>query len=114
MMNGEKVRGGIGRLERTSEFRIWRAHGTNFFTEKCARDLLTEAWSANQSEPIRFCFHYCGHFLMSRDHVRWRPLAVWKQFLKIKTLQDRCHERKPARLRSGSQANAASFTYSEE
>lgn len=67
------------------------------WVEQCFRDVLRVAWELDRpdnltqflelvppSKELQFCFVCCQQFLLSRDTMRRRPLAVWKKLYQVR------------------------------
>ena len=66
------------------------------WVEQCFRDVLRVTWELDRPDnltqflqlvppekELQFCFVCCQQFLLSREQMRRRPLAVWKKLYQV-------------------------------
>ena len=80
-------------------------HKYELWIEQCWRDVLRELWSINSTEemlrlvpvdrPIFVSFYCCQQFVLSREMVHRRPLAVWKRLMSMLGESPVCHSGEP-------------------
>lgn len=88
---------------------FWRHHvpGMEVWVEQCWRDLLKIAWGIDlndherlerripASKPVEITAPMRQQFILSREMVHRRPLAVWKHLHHTIAVQSVCHEGEP-------------------